>query len=291
MARVLDNARYLHAGLADLGYEVNEPTPLPDGTSMITPIVPVLVGDDWRAVMLWRALWRRGRLRERGHLSGRPAWRRAPAHERHGHPRARAPGPRARGLRARAEGRARAAARARRRSGRPSRLGAGAPRAAARVPRARRRKRRLAGDRSRCARGQRSSSARALATSWSSVRVHARASPRIAGASRESQPGTPWWRRRPLLVPPGRAPASRGRRSGGTGPPRPCRPCGPRPRAARRPRNASSMSPWGATPPSSSASSRMAVRSASVELRIVICACHLVPPGSLRRMLVTVIST
>ena len=60
MARVLDNARYLHAGLADLGYEVNEPTPLPDGTSMITPIVPVLVKDDWRAVMLWRALYDAG---------------------------------------------------------------------------------------------------------------------------------------------------------------------------------------------------------------------------------------
>jgi 8-amino-7-oxononanoate synthase len=57
---VLDNARYLHAGLARLGYEVNEPTPMPDGTSMITPIVPVLVKDDWRAVMLWRALYDAG---------------------------------------------------------------------------------------------------------------------------------------------------------------------------------------------------------------------------------------
>ena len=37
MARVLDNARYLHDGLAELGYQVNEPTPMPDGTSMITP--------------------------------------------------------------------------------------------------------------------------------------------------------------------------------------------------------------------------------------------------------------
>ncbi len=60
MARVLDNARYLHAGLAALGYEVNDPTPLPDGSSMITPIVPVLVKDDWRAVMLWRALYDAG---------------------------------------------------------------------------------------------------------------------------------------------------------------------------------------------------------------------------------------
>ncbi len=60
MARVLDNARYLHDGLARLGYEVNEPTPMPDGTSVITPIVPVLVKDDWRAVMLWRALYDAG---------------------------------------------------------------------------------------------------------------------------------------------------------------------------------------------------------------------------------------
>jgi 8-amino-7-oxononanoate synthase len=60
MARVLDNARYLHRGLAELGYRVNEPTPMPDGSELVTPIVPVLVGDDWRAVMLWRALFDAG---------------------------------------------------------------------------------------------------------------------------------------------------------------------------------------------------------------------------------------
>jgi 8-amino-7-oxononanoate synthase len=60
MDKVLDNARYLHRGLARLGYQVNEPTPLPDGSDLLTPIVPVLVGDDWRAVMLWRALWDAG---------------------------------------------------------------------------------------------------------------------------------------------------------------------------------------------------------------------------------------
>ena len=60
MAKVLDNARYLHRGLAELGYQVNEPLSLPDGSELITPIVPVLVGDDWRAVMLWRALWDAG---------------------------------------------------------------------------------------------------------------------------------------------------------------------------------------------------------------------------------------
>jgi 8-amino-7-oxononanoate synthase len=60
MAKVLDNARYLHDGLADLGYRVLEPNRLPDGSEVITPIVPVLVGDDWQAVLLWKALYDAG---------------------------------------------------------------------------------------------------------------------------------------------------------------------------------------------------------------------------------------
>jgi 8-amino-7-oxononanoate synthase len=60
MEKVLGNARYLHDGLADLGYEVMEPNPLPDGGDVITPIVPVLVRDDWRAVLLWKALYDAG---------------------------------------------------------------------------------------------------------------------------------------------------------------------------------------------------------------------------------------
>jgi 8-amino-7-oxononanoate synthase len=60
MAKVLDNARYLHDGLADLGYQVMEPHPMPDGSDLITPIVPVLVGDDWKAVFLWKALYDAG---------------------------------------------------------------------------------------------------------------------------------------------------------------------------------------------------------------------------------------
>jgi 8-amino-7-oxononanoate synthase len=59
-AKVLDNARYLHEGLAQLGYGVMEPNHLPDGTYLITPIVPVLVGDDWKAVLLWKALYDSG---------------------------------------------------------------------------------------------------------------------------------------------------------------------------------------------------------------------------------------
>jgi 8-amino-7-oxononanoate synthase len=59
-AQVLDNARYLNRGLHELGFHVVEPTVLPDGTEVVTPIVPVLVADDWKAVLLWRALYDAG---------------------------------------------------------------------------------------------------------------------------------------------------------------------------------------------------------------------------------------
>ena len=70
-ARVLDNARYLHDGLSALGFHVVEPTRLgtpargPDGreapgTEIVTPVVPVLVGDDWKAAFLWKALYEAG---------------------------------------------------------------------------------------------------------------------------------------------------------------------------------------------------------------------------------------
>jgi len=59
-AKVLDNARYLHAGLLDLGFRVIEPTRLADGTVVVTPVVPVLVGDDWKAAFLWKALYDAG---------------------------------------------------------------------------------------------------------------------------------------------------------------------------------------------------------------------------------------
>jgi 8-amino-7-oxononanoate synthase len=60
MARVLDNARYLRDGLEQLGYAVVAPQPLPQGGDVVTPIIPVLVGDDWKAALLWRALWDAG---------------------------------------------------------------------------------------------------------------------------------------------------------------------------------------------------------------------------------------
>ena len=55
LARVLDNAAYLHAGLKAQGLHVVEH----EGGHM-TPIVPVIVGDDWKAVLLWRALYDAG---------------------------------------------------------------------------------------------------------------------------------------------------------------------------------------------------------------------------------------
>jgi 8-amino-7-oxononanoate synthase len=59
-ARVLDNARYLHRGFAELGFRVVPPTRLADGTEVVTPVVPVVVGDDWKAALLWKALYEAG---------------------------------------------------------------------------------------------------------------------------------------------------------------------------------------------------------------------------------------
>ena len=59
-ARVLDNARYLHRGLSELGLRVVAPTRLADGTEIVTPVIPVVVGDDWNAGLLWKSLYDRG---------------------------------------------------------------------------------------------------------------------------------------------------------------------------------------------------------------------------------------
>ena len=37
-----------------------EPTTLPDGSEALTPIVPVIVGEDLQAVLLWKALFDEG---------------------------------------------------------------------------------------------------------------------------------------------------------------------------------------------------------------------------------------
>jgi 8-amino-7-oxononanoate synthase len=51
--KLLANARYLRDGLKALGFKVVESEP-------VTPVVPVLVGDDWQAVLFWKALYDAG---------------------------------------------------------------------------------------------------------------------------------------------------------------------------------------------------------------------------------------
>jgi 8-amino-7-oxononanoate synthase len=60
MGRLLDNAAYLRQGLRGLGLAVVEPGTLPDGSEAATPVVPVIVGEDWQAVLLWKALFDAG---------------------------------------------------------------------------------------------------------------------------------------------------------------------------------------------------------------------------------------
>jgi 8-amino-7-oxononanoate synthase len=58
--RLLSNAAYLRQGFRDLGLAVVEPGTLPDGAEATSPVVPVLVGEDWQAVLLWKALFDAG---------------------------------------------------------------------------------------------------------------------------------------------------------------------------------------------------------------------------------------
>jgi 8-amino-7-oxononanoate synthase len=58
--QLLGNAAYLRRGLRDLGLVVVDPGTLPDGTEATTAVVPVVVGEDWQAVLLWKALFDAG---------------------------------------------------------------------------------------------------------------------------------------------------------------------------------------------------------------------------------------
>jgi 8-amino-7-oxononanoate synthase len=60
MSRLLDNSSYLRQGFRELGLKVVEPGTLPDGREATTPVVPVIVGEDWQAVLLWKALFEAG---------------------------------------------------------------------------------------------------------------------------------------------------------------------------------------------------------------------------------------
>ena len=59
-ARVLENSAYLRRGFDELGLKVVKPGRLPDGSEANTPVVPVVVGEDWQAVLLWKALFDAG---------------------------------------------------------------------------------------------------------------------------------------------------------------------------------------------------------------------------------------
>jgi 8-amino-7-oxononanoate synthase len=52
-ARVLENAAYLRTGLRERGFKTVD-------HEIVTPVVPVLVEDDWKAALLWRALYDAG---------------------------------------------------------------------------------------------------------------------------------------------------------------------------------------------------------------------------------------
>jgi 8-amino-7-oxononanoate synthase len=67
LADALENARYFADGLRSLGYRTLSGEPIRTGPSkdaptetIRTPIIPVAVGDDWQAVLLWRALYDAG---------------------------------------------------------------------------------------------------------------------------------------------------------------------------------------------------------------------------------------
>jgi 8-amino-7-oxononanoate synthase len=64
LAKVLENASRLHHGLRELGFAVEAPSPVTTAAGeqerVITPIVPIRVGEDWKCGLLWRALWDAG---------------------------------------------------------------------------------------------------------------------------------------------------------------------------------------------------------------------------------------
>jgi 8-amino-7-oxononanoate synthase len=62
LAAVLDNARYLRDGLEERGFRVVKPQQIATDPprDVVTPIIPIEVADDWKAALLWRALYDAG---------------------------------------------------------------------------------------------------------------------------------------------------------------------------------------------------------------------------------------
>ncbi|MDX6729410.1 MAG: 8-amino-7-oxononanoate synthase [Baekduia sp.] len=60
LQRVTGNARYFRDGLEERGFAVVGAQPLPGGGDIVTPIIPVLIGDDWQAGLMWKALFDAG---------------------------------------------------------------------------------------------------------------------------------------------------------------------------------------------------------------------------------------
>ena len=98
--RARPTPRYLRDGLRERGLRGRRADAAARRGDVVTPIVPVLVGDDWKAVAAVARALRRRRVRQHGAPPGGAAGRRAAAHERHGHARRRDARPRARRLRA-----------------------------------------------------------------------------------------------------------------------------------------------------------------------------------------------
>ena len=56
MARLAERAAHLRRGLLERGFKVIEQ----EGVDVVTPVIPVLVEDDWKAALLWKALYDAG---------------------------------------------------------------------------------------------------------------------------------------------------------------------------------------------------------------------------------------
>jgi 8-amino-7-oxononanoate synthase len=59
-SKLLANSEYLREGLKAIGLKVIEPGHMPDGSVATTPVVPVVIGDDWKAILIWKALFEAG---------------------------------------------------------------------------------------------------------------------------------------------------------------------------------------------------------------------------------------